>query len=161
MARKPLTPKQQAFVAEYLVDLNATQAAVRAGYSAKTASETGYENLRKPQIAAAVSEAFAARAKRAELDQDWVLKRLLENVKRAMQAEPVTDREGLSTGEYTYQGNVANKALELLGKHLGMFGTKVELTGKDGGPIETKTEDKHQDLATRIGELIEGREQHE
>ncbi len=45
-----LTPKQQLFVAEYLVDLNATQAAVRAGYSKKTAYSVGHENLKKPEV---------------------------------------------------------------------------------------------------------------
>ena len=54
---KVLTPKQAAFVAEYLVDLNATQAAIRAGYSAKTAGSVGAENLSKPEIAAAIAEA--------------------------------------------------------------------------------------------------------
>ena len=53
-----LTPKQQLFVAEYLVDLNATQAAVRAGYSEKTAYSVGHENLKKPEVAAAIQEAM-------------------------------------------------------------------------------------------------------
>src|SRR5262249_54511607 len=69
--RKPgmaLTDKQTRFVAEYLVDLNATQAAIRAGYSRKTAEQQGYENLRKPQIAAAIAEAQAVTAARLGLD---------------------------------------------------------------------------------------------
>jgi len=74
--KKILTPKQQAFVMEYVVDLNATQAAIRAGYSAKTAAEQGYDNLRKPQIAAAIAEAQAARLKKAELTADRVLEEL-------------------------------------------------------------------------------------
>jgi Terminase small subunit len=57
-ALKGLTAKQQFFVREYLVDLNATQAAIRAGYSKNCASEIGYENLRKHQIAAAIDNAF-------------------------------------------------------------------------------------------------------
>ena len=121
MAASKLTPKQEAFIREYLVDLDATKAAVRAGYSEKTAGQIGHENLKKPQIAAALQEARSARSERTELTQDWVLSRLVENVQRAMQAEPVRDREGNPTGEYTYQGSVANKALELVGKHLGMF----------------------------------------
>ena len=71
-----MTPKQQRFVEEYLIDLNATQAAIRAGYSAKTAAETGYENLRKPQIAEAIAESQAKRSQRTEIDADWVLERL-------------------------------------------------------------------------------------
>lgn len=58
-----------------------------------------------------------------------------------MQAEPVLDSRGKPTGEYRYDGSVANKALELLGKHLGLFKDKVEHSGPGGGPIEvTKIE---------------------
>jgi len=64
---RPLTPKQQRFVAEYLKDLNATQAAIRAGFSERTAAQIGYEYLRKPQIAAAVAEATAAQLEKADL----------------------------------------------------------------------------------------------
>ena len=65
-----LTPKQERFVAEYLIDLNATQAAIRAGYSVKTAKQAGSENLSKPDIAKAVQDAQAARAARTEITQD-------------------------------------------------------------------------------------------
>ncbi len=69
-----LTPKQKRFVAEYLVDLNATAAAIRAGYSKKTAEVIGYENLRKPQIEAAINQAIREREKRTEITQDMVLR---------------------------------------------------------------------------------------
>lgn len=71
-----LTNKQRVFVAEYLKDLNATQAAIRAGYSRKSAALTGSENLRKPYIAALVKEAMDARAERTRVDQDKVVKEL-------------------------------------------------------------------------------------
>lgn len=71
-----LTAKQQRFVEEYLVDLNATQAAIRAGYSQDTASEIGYENLRKPQIAEAIQLAQKERSERTKIDADWILQRL-------------------------------------------------------------------------------------
>ena len=73
MAGKGLTPKQAAFVAEYLIDLNATQAAIRAGYSERTAAVIGVENLRKPNIDAAIQEAQQKRAERTEITQDRVL----------------------------------------------------------------------------------------
>lgn len=73
-----LTPKQERFVEEYLLDLNATQAAIRAGYSEKTAHAIGQENLRKPAIAAAVADAQAKRSERTKIDADWVLTRLSE-----------------------------------------------------------------------------------
>lgn len=68
-----LTQKQSRFVDEYLIDLNATQAAIRAGYSTNRADAMGYENLRKPEIAAAVQAAMKARAQRTEVTQDRVL----------------------------------------------------------------------------------------
>lgn len=68
-----LTPKQERFVAEYLIDLNATQAAIRAGYSAKTAGSVGHENLTKPEIAAAIQEAMQSRAQRTQITADRVL----------------------------------------------------------------------------------------
>jgi len=68
-----LTPKQARFVQEYLIDLNAAQAAIRAGYSAKTARVIGHENLRKPEIAAAVEKAMAERAERTEVTADLVV----------------------------------------------------------------------------------------
>ena len=71
-----LTPKQQRFVDEYLIDLNATQAAIRAGYREKAAYATGAENLRKPLIAAALTEAMKAREARTEITQDRVLDEL-------------------------------------------------------------------------------------
>ena len=76
MLTPKLTDKQRAFVAEYLKDLNATQAAIRAGYSAKTARKIGNENLTKPDIAQASSEAKAERAERTKVDADWLLNRL-------------------------------------------------------------------------------------
>jgi phage terminase small subunit len=71
-----LNAKQQRFVDEYLTDLNATQAAIRAGYSAKTASEQAYDLLRKPQIQELISERQQDRKQRTEITQDRVLQEL-------------------------------------------------------------------------------------
>lgn len=73
-----MTPKQAAFVREYLVDLNATQAAIRAGYSERTARKIGHENLTKPDIATAIAAAKAERSERTKVDADWLLLRLAE-----------------------------------------------------------------------------------
>lgn len=73
-----MTPKQIAFVREYLLDLNATQAALRAGYSARTARSMGAENLTKPDIATAIAAAKAERSERTKVDADWLLMRLAE-----------------------------------------------------------------------------------
>lgn len=81
-----LTAKQRRFVSEYLKDMNATQAAIRAGYSAKTAKSIGQENLTKPAIAAAVQNATARVAERNEITVDSHLERLAELAKAAQDA---------------------------------------------------------------------------
>ncbi len=75
MAKNKLTAKQEMFVKEYLVDLNATQAAIRAGYSEKTAYRTGADNLMKPQIQGAIQKAMNKRAEKTEITADAVLQR--------------------------------------------------------------------------------------
>ena len=135
MARK-LSDKQQAFCEEYLVDLNATQAAIRAGYSEDTSRQIGSENLSKPYIAEFITELQAKRSAKTELNAQWVLERLQRVHDRCMQEEAVTDAEG-ATGEYKFEHSGANKSLEFIGKHLAMFTEKKELSGPGGGPIET------------------------
>ena len=73
-----LTAKQERFVEEYLIDLNATRAAIRAGYSERTAAAVGHENLRKPKIADAIAGAKEGRSERTKIDADWVLSRLAD-----------------------------------------------------------------------------------
>lgn len=114
-----MTPKQEAFVREYLIDLNATQAAIRAGYSEKTAGSIGEENLRKPEIANAVKEAMGARAERTEITADYVLDGIKKLVERCLGAEDA------------FEPASALRGYELLGKHLGLFPNKVEMTVKD------------------------------
>lgn len=104
MALPKLTAKQARFVHEYLVDLNATQAAIRSGYKPKNAAQTGAENLRKPQIQSAIQEAREAREKSSMITAEWVLKEISKIAEN--QEEAARDRL---------------KALELIGKHLGMW----------------------------------------
>ncbi|QKM52169.1 terminase small subunit [Burkholderia glumae] len=75
---KQLTAKQAAFVEEYLKDLNATQAAIRAGYSARTADVIGGQLLGKTLVAAAVAEKIKSRTERNQVDADYVLQRMVE-----------------------------------------------------------------------------------
>ena len=121
MASLKLTAKQQAFVAEFLVDLNATQAAIRAGYSVKTANEQGARLLTNVSVAAAIAEAQAERAKKTQ--------RTALDVLKDIQA---VSKEAWRDGDL----KTALKGFELEGKHLGMFTEKHEHTGKDGKPIE-------------------------
>ena len=91
----------------------------------KTIERTAFELFQNPKVTARLSELREEAAKRNELSVDWILQHLKEIVFRAMQAVPALDRNGKPTGEYTYQGAVANRALELIGKHLGMFADRV------------------------------------
>ena len=75
---KPLTAKQKLFCHEYLIDLNATQAAIRAGYSKKTAKEIGCENLTKPNILEFINKAKEERIEEVKIDANWLLKRLAD-----------------------------------------------------------------------------------
>ncbi len=111
----PLRPRQEKFVREYLVDLNATQAAIRAGYSKKTAYSIGEENLKKPEIAKAIA---AAQTKRAEKTGRTAVD-VLEDIRKV-------------TREASEQGKIreALRGLELEGKHLGMF---VDRLSHEGG----------------------------
>ena len=135
-----LTPKQQRFVEEYLIDLNATQAAIRAGYSEKTAKSVGHENLTKPDIVKAIQEAQNKRAERTEITQDYVLTNIQKVIERCMQVQQVDNcltqtEDGELAQAFMFKEQGALKGLELLGKHLGMFKDKIEHTGPNGGDI--------------------------
>ncbi|RZN87724.1 terminase small subunit [Acinetobacter johnsonii] len=151
-----LTDKQQRFVDEYLIDLNATQAAIRAGYSEKTAAAIGAENLIKPNIQNAIQEAQAKRQEQTQIDAAYVLRRLVEIdqmdvldiMDDQMKIRPVNEwpkvwrqyvvnleNLELSDGEGCFKkikwpDKVKN--LELLGRHVsvGAFKDKVEHSGK-------------------------------
>lgn len=142
-----LTPKQQLFVAEYIKDLNATQAAIRAGYSEDSAHSIGSENLRKPEIAEAIELAMDERARVVGIDANWVLQQAVTLHRRCMQdVVPLMDRKGNQI--YDDEGNAlfafnatgAAKALELVGKHVGVgaFDNKLTLQGPDGGPVQVQ-----------------------
>lgn len=141
-----LTDKQKEFVRQYLVDLNATQAAIRAGYSERTASRIGPQLLGKTCVREAIEKAQAKRAQRVEVTQDYVLSNLVEIVERTMQRAPVLDRKGEQVTDeegravWTFDAKNANRALELLGRHIGIFTDKVkaEVSGPDGGPVASE-----------------------
>lgn len=157
---RKLTPKQERFVEEYLIDLNATQAAIRAGYSPKTAAEIGYENLNKPQIRAHVDAELAARSRRTGLNQDRVLRELARlafvnpvdviNTNNATVNPSATEDDTAAILSIrvktmsTDNGDMVErevrmadklKALELLGKHLGMFSDKLKIDASMGVQI--------------------------
>lgn len=146
-----MTKKQKRFVEEYLIDLNATQAAIRAGYSPDTAKEQGSRLLSNVNISAEVSRAMAERSKRTGVNADRVVRELAKiafvNADDVIDAETATVKPDASRddtaaiqsvkvktfGEDGLEREIKMadkiKALELLGKHLGMFRDKVELSG--------------------------------
>ena len=99
-----LTPKQEAFVREYMIDLNATQAAIRAGYSEKTANRIGAENLTKPVIQQAIQEQRKAIEEKCAVTVEWIVSQIAQ----------IAQDEEVKTADRL-------KALELLGKHLGLW----------------------------------------
>ena len=155
----PLNDRQARFVAEYLLDLNATQAAVRAGYSPQSARTQAADLLTNPNIAAAIAEAQAARGRRTEVTADRVVLELARvafgDPRRVMSWGPggvrlrpsaeLADEEAAivaEVGETTTKegGSLRVKtvdklgALRLLGRHLGMFGEKADPGAVAGAP---------------------------
>ena len=151
MAKRQLSEQRQRFVDEYLIDLNGTQAAIRAGYSAKTAQEQASRLLSNVMVQQAIAKRMAERSKRTGINQDRVV---LELAKIAfVKMTDIVDDHGRIKGTATdddlaciesikykesdneFGGSVERevkigsklKALELLGKHLGMWNDKVDL----------------------------------
>ena len=118
-----LNEKQKQFCEEYIIDLNGTQAAIRAGYSAKTANEQAAQLLAKLSIQEYICELKNKRSERVKYSQDELMRDILEVKNRCMQANPVLDKEGNETGVWKFDSNGANKALDMLAKHVGFYET--------------------------------------
>ncbi len=161
-----LTPKQEQFCKEYLIDLNGTQAAIRAGYSEDSAKEIASENLTKPNISSYIEQLMTERSKRTTITADKVLQELAKTAFFNM--ADVIDEEGrtkplqewsrddmaalqevtetkigkdeglLITQKFKVGDKKGN--LDLLGRHLKLFTDKVELGGDADNPIITRVE---------------------
>lgn len=163
-----MTKKQKRFVEEYLIDLNATQAAIRAGYSSDTAQEQSSRLLSNVMVKTAVDKAMAERSKRTGINQDRVLLELAKiaflNPTDVIDLKTATIREGVTpedtaaiqsvkvkksiseAGEMTEcEVKIADKlrALELLGKHLGMYQNNVN--------ISVESSQKLSDIMAQLG----------
>ena len=131
--RKKLTDRQERFCREYIIYYNATDAAIRAGYSKKTAYSIGSENLKKPELLARVRELQTEQAERLCINADWVVMQLVEVYNRCMQHKPVYEWYNgklEETGEYAFDSKGALNALEMIGKHLAMFSGKTPQDSK-------------------------------
>jgi phage terminase small subunit len=191
-----LTQKQRAFVREYLVDLNATQAAIRAGYSEDTARAIGCENLTKPNIQDAIATAMRERAERTNIRADMVLKELAKigfsDIRKAAKwtSSLIREEDNPDGGEVTVIKHIVTNTVQVtasdeidddtaaaiseisqdarggvkikfhdkraalvdMGKHLGLFKDKVEVTGKDGAPIAVSTPTR--DIAKAVALIL-------
>lgn len=145
-----MTPKQEQFVREYLIDLNATQAAIRCGYSAKTAYAQGSRLLSNAEIVAAIADAKIERSQETKIDAAWVLKRLADEavadindlytdsgaikpvsewpliwrqgLVAGIKHQELRDGEGNRTGEFIVDVKLSDRIrrIELIGKHVGV-----------------------------------------
>ena len=136
-----LTLKQEMFCKEYIIDFNGKQAAIRAGYSKNSASEIASENLTKPNVQIFLKTIMKDKAKKLEINQDYVLQNIIAVQQRCMQAKPVmyfdkvekeykqkeewvvdeeTGKEKL-LGVYTFDAGNANKSLDMLAKYTGFY----------------------------------------
>lgn len=118
---KALTMKMESFVQHYLVCQNASEAVRLAGYKTKNPHKMGAELLRHPLVRAAVDEGRKERAETMQLTADWILNRLVD----------IIQREGVRTADEL-------KALELAGKSMALWKERNEISGPDGGAIETE-----------------------
>lgn len=150
MAKK-LTDKQKKFVEEYLIDLNATQSAIRAGYSPKTANEQGARLLANVSIQEAISKAMAERSRRTGINQDRIVQELAriafvkitdvvdhdgeintnasDDDLACIESYKVEDSDSVNGSSSKREVKLASKikALELLGKHVGMWNDKIQV----------------------------------
>lgn len=152
-----MTKKQKRFIEEYLVDLNATQAAIRAGYSPDTAGSIGSENLKKPEIRACIDKAMAERSKRTGISQDRVLMELARigfskitdvidpasaKIKEDANEDDLACIQSIKIkpGEFGTEREVKlydkRGALVDIGKHLGMFKENVSLNVETSEKLE-------------------------
>ena len=148
-----LTAKQQRFVDEYLIDLNATQAAIRAGYSKGTAYSIGVENLRKAEIQKRIQERMNAKEASLIATQDEILKYLTSVMRGESMSAVIVVEDGLprEMGKHPNEKERL-QAAELLGKRYGLYVEKVDLTKQELSEDAKKAIDKL--LEETKGEIV-------
>ncbi|MCM1115619.1 MAG: terminase small subunit [Clostridium sp.] len=130
------TEKMNKFCQEYVVDYNGTRAAIRAGYSEKTAAVQASRLLKDPNVIRKIKEHQKQQVEESCISEEWVIKSLLEIYEKCMDAKPVmvwdsSKHKYVESGKYEYDAKNAMTAAQLIGKHLGMFGNKRGLNGEE------------------------------
>lgn len=168
MTKRQLSEQRQRFVDEYLIDLNGTQAAIRAGYSVKTAQEQSSRLLSNVMVQQAIAKAMAERSKRTGINQDRVLRELAKiafvNAVEVIDPKTAKIRDGALPEDtaaiqsvkvkesFSESGQMTEreirmadklKALELLGKHLGMYQNNIN--------VSVESSQKLDDIISQLG----------
>jgi len=130
-----LTDKQKRFCLEYIVDYNATQAAIRAGYSFDTAKNIGCENLSKPYLREYINKLIEKVDTKTWLSKEYVLNGFKKIFDKCSNSGPVVDDDGELVDIIKFDAAGANKSLEQLGKHLALFTENINLGGQKDNPI--------------------------
>jgi len=131
MAKKKLNERQKKFCYELTKDFCGAKAAIRAGYSKKTARSIAAENLTKPNISAFIAGLINKQEESAQITVSEIIQDLKLLKDRCMQEIQVFNKKGEPTGEYQFDSAGANRSLELLGKHLAMFTDKFQVKSDD------------------------------
>ena len=149
-----LRGRHEKFCQEYVIDYNGTQAAIRAGYEKQSARQQASRLLSQEDILSRIMELQADQVKRLSISQDYVVMQLLDTYKSCREAAPVMKYdydlgEMVETGLYQFDSKGALRALELLGKHLGMYGPKSAPVGQNGGNLLARlTKETGEDMNT-------------
>lgn len=163
--KKILSKKEEIFVREYLIDLNAAQACLRAGYKTKTPNTVGGKVYRRPHVRAEIEKALQERKEKTEITQQYVLEVIKETIERCRQVSPVLDRQGnqvYTTDKsgnkvvpaFTFESKGVLKGCELLGRHLIMWGD----VGSARNPSTTNPNNKtiHEYTDAELIEIMNG-----
>jgi phage terminase small subunit len=139
-----LTDLQKAFVQEFLVDLNGTQAVIRAGYDTKNPNKIAHQLLNKPHVRYAIDALKAERAKNSDVTKDYVLKGIVRVIERCQKDDE------------NFNANAVLRGYELLAKHLGLLVDRQEISGKDGEAIKyEQVKEEADDFTRSISSLAE------
>lgn len=161
-----LPAKHELFAKEYLIDMNGTNAAIRAGYAPNSAHVAASRLLKNDKVSSRIKQLLAEKTEELDISAKYVLETIKETVERCRQHAPVLDKkgeqvlveteEGELSAAFQFQPIAVMKGCELLGKHLKLFTDKVEHTGKDGEDLIPPSNDI--EIARRVAFILSGAE---